>query len=206
MCLRWRMRGRWSSKQAESWTHCSAPHTRGLSAPPQVRVRHCTAVSLPTMPCSVQHTLPYRLPATFSTLPSPCSSSHARACPSAPLPLCAAVSSLEPHTLYALRVRALNSVGSSTRELERFRTAPAPPSAPQALELQHATPSRLALAWAPPRSDHGAPVTGYQLECARGGRGSGGAGAGGWRLAYQGADLHAQVSSQGGCRGAVVLR
>lgn len=109
-------------------------------------------------------------------------------------PECSAtVSGLEPHTLYALRVRALNSVGASTSEPERFRTAPAPPSAPQALELQHATPSRLALAWTQPRSDHGAPVTGYQLECARGGRGGGGAGAGGWRLAYQGADLHAQV-------------
>lgn len=107
------------------------------------------------------------------------------------------MSGLEPHTLYALRVRALNSVGASVSEAQRFRTAPAPPSAPQGLQLQHATPSGLALAWAPPRCDHGAPVTGYQLECARGGRGGGSAAAGGWRLAYQGADLHAQVGKQG---------
>ena len=37
------------------------------------------------------------------------------------------MSGLEPHTLYALRVRALNSVGASVSEAQRFRTAPAPP-------------------------------------------------------------------------------
>lgn len=138
-----------------------------------------------SLPCAARLVEQARLLAGCArSSPCPCSAS-------------AAVSGLEPHTSYAFRVRALNSVGASLSELESFRTAPAAPTAPLGLQLQHATPSSLALAWAPPRSDHGAPVTGYQLECARGGRGGGATAAGAWRLAYQGADLHAQVGGVG---------
>jgi hypothetical protein len=102
------------------------------------------------------------------------------------------VSGLEAHTEYTFRVRAINSVGSSTSEAETFRTAPAPPSSPAAVQQQDCTPSSLLISWLPPRTDHGAGVSGYQLESARGSRT--GSASHAWRLAYQGADTQAKVS------------
>lgn len=99
---------------------------------------------------------------------------------------------LEPFTSYTLRVRAQNAVGCSLSEAQAFQTAPAAPSSPQGLHLQHASPAALSLAWQPPASDHGSPLTGYQLEWARGSRTSG-LPANAWRPAYQGTATEAQV-------------
>lgn len=105
---------------------------------------------------------------------------------------------LEPHTAYCFRVRALNAMGSSLSDVESFRTTPAPPASPLDLHLQEGTPSCLHLSWVPPRADHGAAVSGYQVECARVVRGATAA-AVAWKGAYQGIDLHAQVSNQQQC-------
>ena len=102
------------------------------------------------------------------------------------------MSGLEAHTEYTFRVRAIISVGCSTSEAETFRTAPAPPSSPAAVQQQDCTPSSLLISWLPPRTDHGAGVSGYQLESARGSRT--GSASHAWRLAYQGADTQAKVS------------
>ncbi|KAL4434999.1 hypothetical protein ABPG77_003824 [Micractinium sp. CCAP 211/92] len=102
------------------------------------------------------------------------------------------VGGLEPFTSYTLRVRAQNAVGCSLSEAQAFQTAPAAPSSPQGLHLQHASPAALSLAWQPPASDHGSPLTGYQLEWARGSRTSGPP-ANAWRPAYQGTATEAQV-------------
>lgn len=102
------------------------------------------------------------------------------------------VSGLEPYTSYTFRVRAVNAVGSSLSEAYAFQTAPAAPSVPQGLRLQHASPAALSVAWQPPLADHGSPVSGYQLEWARGGRPAG-LPAGAWRQAYQGTATQAQI-------------
>lgn len=103
------------------------------------------------------------------------------------------MSGLEPHTDYAFRVRAHNAVGASTSEVERVRTAPAPPSCPLGLRLQGTLPTGLSLSWQVPAADHGASVSGFQLECAPVRGASAAAAASAWRTAYQGADLHAQA-------------
>lgn len=110
------------------------------------------------------------------------------------------MSGLEPHTAYAFRVRALNAVGSSLSEAESFRTTPAPPSAPQHLQLLGATPSALSLGWQPPAAEHGAAVSGYQVECARLGGRSTSVPPGAWKQAYQGPERQAQVGSDDGSR------
>ena len=105
------------------------------------------------------------------------------------------MSGLQPHTEYTFRVRAINAVGTSTSEAETFRTAPAPPSTPLGVQQRDCMPSSLLISWLPPQTDHGAGVSGYQLESARGGRT--GSASLAWRLAYQGADTQAQVSGGG---------
>lgn len=113
------------------------------------------------------------------------------------LPACtAAVSGLEAHQEYTFRVRAINATGSSTSQGETFRTAPAAPSSPVGMQQQGCTPSSLLISWLPPLSDHGAGVSGYQLESARSSRT--GSTSQAWRLAYQGANTQAQVGG-GGC-------
>jgi hypothetical protein len=104
------------------------------------------------------------------------------------------VKGLQPNTSYLVRVRGFNAVGSSNSEPEVFRTMPAPPSCPQDLQQQGATPTSLRLAWLAPVADHGATVTSYQLECSR--ITSRGSQAAAWSMVYQGSDLHAKVCTQ----------
>lgn len=115
--------------------------------------------------------------------------------PLAAAPLPPAVSGLRPHTAFTFRVRALNAAGSSVSDPETFRTAPAPPSCPERLQLRGAMAGAVEVGWAPPAQEHGAAVAGYQLECGRPSRGASVA-AGAWKLAYQGPALHAQVGGR----------
>lgn len=103
-------------------------------------------------------------------------------------------------------MRAYNSVGSSVSEPKTFRTAPAAPSCPRDVDQQDATPSSLRISWLPPANDHGAPITGYQLECARSSSRGASSMAHAWKLAHQAGGLHAQVGCGQLQQGTTVVR
>ena len=84
-----------------------------------------------------------------------------------------------------MRLRACNCVGGSKWGATQLaRTAPAAPAAPEAFSVTAASRKSLSLAWAPPRIDHGAAVTSYQVEVAPAARGRSAAVA--WKAAYKG--------------------
>jgi hypothetical protein len=80
------------------------------------------------------------------------------------------VSSLTTGATYRCRVRATNAAGTgpySAYSTSFVAAAPAPPpSAPQDVSAQSRTATSANVIFAPPASDGGSPVTGYQVQCA----------------------------------------
>ena len=97
------------------------------------------------------------------------------------------VADLDPNTEYLFRIRAFNSVGASPwSDASAFTTTPACPSAPRDLRVEESSRSMLTLAWHPPCTDHGAPVTSYQLEYTLAGRGQRSVEKVSWRSGFKG--------------------